>query len=702
MPLTPPDPTQIDEFRIIRRIGQGGMGIVYLADDTLLNRQVAVKVLADHLTGSEQALGRFRDEAKTAAALKNPGIVPVYKFGFDGRRHYIVSEYVPGSTFKGLIAQEAKRRGSADTSGAEKKAWRIKVAEMLAKIAEALEHSHRADVVHRDVKPSNILVDTIGNPRLTDFGIAKHIIPEVSMEFTEGLGSCHYMSPEQAAISGSRVDRRSDIFSLGVVLYEGLALRKPFDGDSPEHVLHAVRTRDPLALRLIDPALPKDLETICHKALEKDPNRRYQSAMHMAADLRCLLEGAPIMARPASPARRVYRWTHKHRVPLIATLIAILTMGLGITSWSVNRAHNATFAWVTIDSQTSGMPIYIQEVDRTTFVPAAAEPSAGTTPLRSLKLPKGQYRITVVSPDAASFVEFNAILLNPGPENSIVLLAQNAAPAQAPSSASPASVPYNSRALAGILEPTSGVIEDMVLVKEGDYPLGRDDGTTPLYRKRTVHLDAFYIDRAPVTNGQYQEFIKATGHPPPPHWRTLTYTDRFEQYPVVDITQHDAEAYARWRGKRLPTILEWQAAARGTASNLYPWGNERDFSRLPPCSDEDRELWRDSREDVRFQAFQKNALLAQNREHLGHWLQLTHLFGPVRHITGSLDDQGDDAVLAGRAWSDPPTIMDLGTVLTFPRSGRNFGNGFRCAKSAAPPAPSQAPRPPSTSARSSS
>src|SRR6185436_12587368 len=151
---------------------------------------------------------------------------------------------------------------------------------------------------HRDVKPSNILMDPAHGPRLTDFGIAKHLVEEARTRATDVIGSCHYMSPEQASIAKARVDQRSDIFSLGVVLYEMLALRRPFEGDTVVQVLRAVVSLDPPGLAQVDRRIARDLVTICHKALEKEPDRRYQTAAHMAADLRCFLEDRPILARP--------------------------------------------------------------------------------------------------------------------------------------------------------------------------------------------------------------------------------------------------------------------------------------------------------------------------------------------------------------------------------------------------------------------
>ena len=217
---------RIDEFRILRRIGEGGMGSVYLAEDTILGRQVALKVLAPHLIDSDEALARFRQEARAAATVTHPSIVPVFRLAVEGGvergmgadRHYIVSEFVDGPTLARVFDNERSRRlAGTNSSGrtVDLLAWHRRVAECVGTIADALDACHRANIVHRDVKPSNILLDRERGPRLTDFGIAKRL-PEPGRGFepTSVIGSCHYMSPEQASTTGVSIDQRSDIFSL--------------------------------------------------------------------------------------------------------------------------------------------------------------------------------------------------------------------------------------------------------------------------------------------------------------------------------------------------------------------------------------------------------------------------------------------------------------------------------------------------------
>lgn len=681
-PLLPTDPTRIDEFTILGRIGQGGMGVVYLAQDTLLLRQVAIKVLASHLTGSEEALGRFRDEAKTAALLQNPGIVQVHKFGYDGLRHYIVSEYVAGMTLKELIAQESQRRQETQTTAAHARHWRRRIAEICARVADALEHSHRANVVHRDVKPSNILIDPEDLPKLNDFGIAKHLVPEAPMEFTQGLGSCHYMSPEQAALAGSRVDRRSDIFSLGVVLYEALALRKPFDGDSPEDILVAVRTKEPTPLRSIDSHIPRDLETICLKSLEKAPDRRYQTAMHLTADLRCFLEGAPIMARPTSVPRRAFRWAAKHRAGFVTLAIVLLASGLATTLWLQHRASEAAMGWLSIESSPPGLSFVVQPFDRTTLELLPINTLAGVTPLRSQKLAMGQYRVTVTSSDHASFAEFNTLVLDPGPDNQVTLVVHAPGGELPPGLSS--STPH--RTLASPFVPTTQIVaEDMVLIPEGEYVFGWTDEAESPIRRRTIRVDSFYLDRTLVSNAQYRAFMDATGYPSPRVWIDFGYDPALDEKPVVGITALDAEAYARWRGKRLPTAIEWQAAARGPDQRRFPWGDTPDPSIGIEPAPEDLVKDQSWNPEELYALYASHTTSTRAADNMGHPLHLSNMYGPLREYTCSLGEGQRSVLIVGRAWSDSPSETDMTRIYSYPLDNFSFKHGFRCARSAAPP-----------------
>jgi serine/threonine protein kinase len=677
------DPRQIDEFNILRRIGKGGMGVVYLASDATLNRQVAIKVLASHLTESDEALGRFRDEARTAARLRNPGIVSVYKFGHDGSRHYIVSEYVAGFTFKEFIAHESERRSLQNPTQkpgpSHKKSWNRRVADLCASLAEALEYSHRNDIVHRDVKPSNILIDADGRPRLTDFGIAKIVAFGASLQVTEQLGSCHYMSPEQAAIKASRIDRRSDIFSLGVVLYESLTLRRPFDGPTPEQILDEVRTKDPVHPRSLDRAIPRDLETICLKALEKNPERRYQSAMHMAADLRSFLAGDPILARPIGPTRKVGRFISRHRALAAASTALLLITAIAFLWHNQNAMHRASNAWLTVASEKDGLTVYIEPVDAMSLAILRASKPAGVTPLREQLLAPGQYRVTIIGAGGQSFSEFNAVLLRPGHENHLVLYAQESGP---PATITQTFSTPHTLVRATLTTPSQVSATDMVEVPAGKYHFGWYKKPGHQFSQRMVDVDAFMIDRDLVTNGQYRAFVNETGYPQPRPWTDFGYKPEYDSIPIAGITSRDAEAYAAWAGKRLPTAIEWQAAARGTDGREYPWGKEKDTSRVDVPSVDDLFASRSIVPEEQYALYLRVAAPGFIRVQLDHPLQLRSIFGPLLEYTSSLTLGQDGVILVGKAWTDLPTT-GLSVLSEFPVERQTY-SGFRCAKSLTP------------------
>lgn len=675
-------PSQIEEFKILHRLGEGGMGVVYLAEDTILGRRVALKVLARHLTGSEQALARFREEARSAASLTHPAIVPVFKFGRDGDDYYLVSEYVDGRTLADLIAERKKGLSKENTDDIRQ--WHRQAAEIIATIADALDTAHRAQIVHRDVKPSNILMDRTRGPRLTDFGIAKHLVEEDRTRQTGLIGSCHYMSPEQADIANTRIDQRSDLFSLGVVLYEMLALRLPFEGATLGQVLIAVIECNPNRLSSLNTGVPKDLETITQKSLEKRPSDRYQTAAHVAADLRCWLAGDPILASPPSIKRMVFRWISKHRRRSTIGVVLILVSALALLSWKLKTSTDATKAWFQIESEVPAK-IFCRAISPTTLEPEASEKLLGVTPIVRCSLAPGQYRITLVTADG-SLTEFNLIAIATGINNLRVLRGRGIANyARLPSMDQ-----RDSSTLEGALVSASAASQNMQFIPEGNYMFGSDTTSDKRFHSHTVHISSFFLDRYAVTNREYRVFANATGHASPAHWTEYGFDETLAERPVVRISLEDAEAYARWRGKRLPTICEWQAATRGTRGALYPWGDQLEEGSAtpgPPIADATDDLSRlDFKLYARYQKCTTNVDVVNNLLGTPHFLQI---FGNVRELTGSILIDKRDVISAGRAWSDPVNSTTLGDVWMYPMEAISFKHGFRCAKSAQLPVEQQ-------------
>ncbi len=291
----------LGQYRILEKIGHGGMGTVYKGYDTALDRYVAIKVLAPHLVWEQGLVDRFLREARTAAHLKHPHIVTIYNVGKQDGIYYFVMEYLPGRTLAEVIRQE----GALPLQ---------RVARIAEQIASALDYAHAQGLVHRDVKPGNILIGPGDQATLTDFGIVKALTGTSLTRTGIFIGTPEYVSPEQAR--GQDVDPRSDIYSLGVVCYEMLTGRVPFVGDTLA-VLHAHGYDPPPPLRSLNPWAPAALEPVIGQALAKDPAQRYGTAGELVAALKAALAGQgvaepPAVAvptpRPAPARRRVQPW----------------------------------------------------------------------------------------------------------------------------------------------------------------------------------------------------------------------------------------------------------------------------------------------------------------------------------------------------------------------------------------------------------
>src|SRR6184192_1618112 len=274
----------ISRYRILEKLGSGGMGDVYLAEDMRLGRKVALKLLAEDVTGNRERLGRFDQEAYAASALNHPNILTVYEMGDEGGRHFIAAEYVDGVTLR-------KRLTTSPMDLSE-------VLSVAVQVADALEEAHAAGIIHRDIKPENIMIRRNGHVKVLDFGLAKLTERTVAEETdTEAvtralvqtdagvvLGTSQYMSPEQAR--GKPVDARTDIWSLGVLLYEMAAGRPPFTGETKTDVVVAIAKSDPPAIARFAPKLPAEFEWIVMKALRKHVDERYQTVKELETDLK--------------------------------------------------------------------------------------------------------------------------------------------------------------------------------------------------------------------------------------------------------------------------------------------------------------------------------------------------------------------------------------------------------------------------------
>lgn len=376
----------LGDFRILRELGRGGMGVVYEAEQLSLGRRIALKVLPFAWTLDSRQLQRFKNEARAAAHLHHSHIVPIYSVGCDRGVHFYAMQYIEGRTLAELIkelracAHPAAAGGNpasgpagqaADSHVADSRQARQKqklaetvaeaaalataystsspkffktVAEFGVQAAEALDHAHQYGIVHRDIKPGNLLLDVHGHLWVTDFGLAQ-LPSDTALTMTgDLLGTLRYMSPEQALAKRGMVDHRTDIYSLGVTLHELLTLEPVYNGRDREELLRQIAFEDPRPPRRHNPAIPQDLETIVLKALSKSIDERYVSAQDMADDLLRFLESKPILARRPPLPERLAKWAKRHKGMVGASVVLLLLAAVG---FAVSTALVAKAQWKT-------------------------------------------------------------------------------------------------------------------------------------------------------------------------------------------------------------------------------------------------------------------------------------------------------------------------------------------------------------------
>ncbi|MEO0344988.1 MAG: bifunctional serine/threonine-protein kinase/formylglycine-generating enzyme family protein [Pseudomonadota bacterium] len=517
----------VGDFNVIGELGRGGMGVVFLAEERPLQRLVALKFLQFPNALLPDDIERLRREARVVAKLAHPSVVKVLRFGETDHRLFIAYEYIEGHDLAHMIRENKGPAGDIR-----------KAARFLADIADALHHAHQKNIVHRDVKPSNILVDLKGRGYLTDFGLA-------TAESESGLtrtgtvaGTWLYMSPEQALPAAQPIDFRTDIFSLGVVLYELACHRTPFNGDSSLEILRSIVNDSPTPPRQIDPKIPSDLELICTKAMQKQPQDRFQTAADMAADLRRFAEGDAISLQPPSLWDKLRTRARRHKQQIQGTLAAAMILAIGV--------------WMGVGLiQTDHTAVVINGPPGSNSYARAFDPATGQYGVpRHLgddrieaRLPAGFYRFVIV--DASNrFAELTR-------ELRIGEQLEIESPTLTHASA----------------------IDSLVEIPPSAFTSGFEGGPENPYPVRHHNNRMFLVSRTEITNAQFLAYMKATGRGGP-EYLTMNKSAEIAHLPVVRVSWFQARDFAEWKGARLLTSVEWDRAARSTDGRFYPWGDD--------------------------------------------------------------------------------------------------------------------------------
>jgi len=533
-----PDPMlgrSIDgRYRIDGLIGAGGMGTVYRATRLLIGDEVAIKILHRDQADAHSS-ERFRREAQAAARLKHPNAVSIYDFGIstDGLQ-YLVMEFVEGTSLR-----ERLNHGPLDLATAT---------EVTSQVCAALDEAHRRQIIHRDIKPDNIILHSSAaglRVKVLDFGIAK-LRDETASHLTQTgsvMGTPHYMSPEQCL--GEELDPRADIYSVGIVLYEMLCGRVPFNSPVSTAVVVQHVSQAPPSLRGINPAVPEAAETVVIHAIQKNRDDRPSTAGTLAQELGAALAGRQVYATDYPP---------------------VLQAGSLVTSKA--ETNEETVERRSTSSDQSDLPKTIYLASPAMGVPAGrrtnGEHAALTANVKRAK-PAKYIGAAAIGVSAIGLLIF--VVWQSGGE--VRKTSESTIAVAGPDKAKPIATVSNDPAKPERPPTPAG----MVPITGKQFLMGSSDGDNDARPAHTVSIKSFYLDIHEVTCEDYKRFLDKTGRPAPNTWTNGMYPPGSAKHPVTGVTWDDAEAYARSVGKRLPLEEEWEFAARGPSGFLYPWGN---------------------------------------------------------------------------------------------------------------------------------